>query len=116
VAKQRNGPTDVVKLKWDNTTTRFKNLARFGGGGGYGGGGFGGGGGGGGGAGFGGGSGFGGGGGAASGGGDYAHDDPFRVQVVPFSPGKKTGPVGDFRDGGGPDRDAEEDGGLGLPV
>ncbi len=26
VAKQRNGPTDVVKLKWDSKTTRFKNL------------------------------------------------------------------------------------------
>jgi hypothetical protein len=26
VAKQRNGPTDVVKLKWDSRTTRFKNL------------------------------------------------------------------------------------------
>ncbi|MEM1071727.1 MAG: replicative DNA helicase [Planctomycetota bacterium] len=27
VAKQRNGPTGVVKLTWDNTTTRFKNHA-----------------------------------------------------------------------------------------
>jgi replicative DNA helicase len=26
VAKQRNGPTDIVKLKWDPKTTRFKNL------------------------------------------------------------------------------------------
>jgi replicative DNA helicase len=26
VAKQRNGPTDVVKLKWDARTTRFKNF------------------------------------------------------------------------------------------
>jgi replicative DNA helicase len=26
VAKQRNGPTDVVKLKWDPRTTRFKNF------------------------------------------------------------------------------------------
>src|SRR5204863_1865144 len=26
VAKQRNGPTDVVKLKWDAKTTRFKNF------------------------------------------------------------------------------------------
>jgi replicative DNA helicase len=26
VAKQRNGPTDIVKLKWDSKTTRFKNL------------------------------------------------------------------------------------------
>ncbi|MGE4198940.1 MAG: replicative DNA helicase [Phycisphaerales bacterium] len=28
VAKQRNGPTGVVELKWDAETTRFKNLAR----------------------------------------------------------------------------------------
>jgi replicative DNA helicase len=26
VAKQRNGPTDVVKLKWDPRTTRFRNF------------------------------------------------------------------------------------------
>jgi replicative DNA helicase len=26
VAKQRNGPTDIVKLMWDSKTTRFKNL------------------------------------------------------------------------------------------
>jgi replicative DNA helicase len=50
VAKQRNGPTGVIKLSWDNRTTRFKNYdasaqapgeidAAFGGGGGGGGGG-----------------------------------------------------------------------------
>lgn len=27
IAKQRNGPTGVVKLTWDNTTTRFKNYS-----------------------------------------------------------------------------------------
>ncbi len=27
VAKQRNGPTDVVKLAWDGSTTRFRNRA-----------------------------------------------------------------------------------------
>lgn len=27
IAKQRNGPTGVVKLTWDSTTTRFKNHA-----------------------------------------------------------------------------------------
>ncbi len=26
IAKQRNGPTGIVKLHWDNKTTRFKNL------------------------------------------------------------------------------------------
>jgi hypothetical protein len=26
IAKQRNGPTGVVKLAWDNRTTRFKSL------------------------------------------------------------------------------------------
>lgn len=41
VAKQRNGPTGVVKLTWDSSTTRFKNHAEsrgggFGGGGSYG--------------------------------------------------------------------------------
>ncbi|MEO1583344.1 MAG: replicative DNA helicase [Planctomycetota bacterium] len=44
VAKQRNGPTGVVRLTWDNSTTRFKNHAEsrsgsFGGGVNYGGGG-----------------------------------------------------------------------------
>jgi len=28
IAKQRNGPTGVVKLHFDGTTTRFQNLAR----------------------------------------------------------------------------------------
>ncbi|MEM8758096.1 MAG: replicative DNA helicase, partial [Planctomycetota bacterium] len=31
VAKQRNGPTGVVKLTWDSSTTRFKNHADAGG-------------------------------------------------------------------------------------
>lgn len=29
IAKQRNGPTGVAKLKWDSGTTRFKNLDEF---------------------------------------------------------------------------------------
>lgn len=35
VAKQRNGPTGIVKLAWDSGTTRFKNYAHDLGGGGY---------------------------------------------------------------------------------
>lgn len=29
IAKQRNGPTGVVELKWDSSTTRFKNLSKY---------------------------------------------------------------------------------------
>jgi hypothetical protein len=29
IAKQRNGPTGVVELKWDSHTTRFKNLSKY---------------------------------------------------------------------------------------
>lgn len=93
IAKQRNGPTDVVKLIWDAKSTRFKNYGAFPGGTGL-----------------------------SPGyasphgapGGPAAEpppfDDPFRVPVVTFAPGKKTGPVGNFRDGGGPDKDDD------LPV
>jgi len=83
VAKQRNGPTGVVKLTWDSHTTRFKNHA----------------------------SGYGGqsGGGrpdfhnypspsaaAASPGGS--------IQTQSFAPGKKNGPIVNHRDGGGTER------------
>ena len=93
IAKQRNGPTDVVKLVWDAKSTRFKSYGAYPGGTGL----------------------------PSS----YAapasapggsgvepppFDDPFRVPVSTFAPGKKSGPVGNFRDGGGPDRDDE------LPV
>ena len=43
-------------------------------------------------------------------------NDPFKVEVVPFAPGKKTGPISNHRDGGGPDRDADDGGDVGLPV
>jgi replicative DNA helicase len=99
IAKQRNGPTDVVKLTWDRATTRFKNFGTVGGGTGLP-------------------RGF-----TARGKGDgppapgSAPADPFKIEVVPFAPGKKTGPVANHRDGGGPDRDEYDDSGdVGLPV
>jgi replicative DNA helicase len=110
IAKQRNGPTDVVKLTWDNRVTRFRSYARHPGGNGLppafsvsgpgsGGGPRAGGG--------------GGGGGAVTGGGwgPTSAPDPFRVEVQTFAPGRKTGPIANHRDGGGPDRD---DGGSGA--
>ncbi|MFA6044013.1 MAG: replicative DNA helicase [Phycisphaerales bacterium] len=110
IAKQRNGPTGVVKLSWDSRTTRFKSFdpharppgdieREFGAGppsrGNFGGG---------------------------SGGGSsvkpWTHTEakpgaeaaPFNTGPVGFSPGKKTGPIEGHRDGGGPDLDDE------LPV
>lgn len=106
IAKQRNGPTDTVKLSWDRTTTRFKNYttnqwaAPMGGAGG-------------------------GGGGHARPGGAAAYQAP---RANPFggggagagsvgggsgggysgfAPGKKSGPEQGFRDGGGPDSMSE---------
>ena len=98
IAKQRNGPTDVVKFTWDSRLTRFKSYASYPGGTGF--------------------SssyaappprgGAGGGGGRAPA--AHAASDPFTVPTYSFSPGKKSGPVGDFRDGGGPDRDDDAPG------
>lgn len=112
IAKQRNGPTGVVKLTWDDKVVRFKNHdwrhAGYGGmSGGTGGG-------------------SGGGGSAPFGGsppahaaepapfesgpvGGYSGDSSPEVHVPPgtgssFAPGRQTGPVSDHRDGGGPDR------------
>jgi hypothetical protein len=108
IAKQRNGPTDVVKLMWDHRLTRFRNFASHPGG-----------------------TGLSGGysapgpskSGGGSGGGGYSPpviNDPFKVEVVPFSPGKKTGPIASHRDGGGPDREEEppfdDAGDVGLPI
>ncbi|MBY0312910.1 MAG: replicative DNA helicase [Phycisphaerales bacterium] len=103
IAKQRNGPTDVVKLTWDSSTTRFKDYGTMGGGTGLP-------------------SGYAaqgsarrsGGGGGGGGGGPPQQQDPFKVEVVPFSPGKKTGPISNHRDGGGPDKD--DFGDVGLPL
>ena len=86
IAKQRNGPTGVVKLTWDAHTTRFKNYA-----GGYGGG--------------------------DSGYGSYdtpsaaagpSHSPPASrpASPPPFAPGKKSGPISNHRDGGGPDKNS----------
>lgn len=102
VAKQRNGPTGVVKLKWDSRTTRFRNYdahaippggfiepsgystpsgaaAQF-----------------------------------PGAGAPFAASKPYDGRG--FSPGRRTGPIDGHRDGGGPDR--EDDAGLGndLPV
>ncbi len=92
IAKQRNGPTGVVKLTWDDKTTRFKNYD-WREGSGYGGG-------------------YGGGSSTSSQGGggfnDYASPSQAaepKPERHAFSPGSHSGPVGDFRDGGGPDDD-----------
>jgi len=88
IAKQRNGPTGAVHLRWDPKTTRFKNdteAPMHGGHGGH--------------------------------GGDFVDapfDAPARAEVKPrpaagFVPGRPTGPVDGHRDGGGPDR-AHDDG------
>jgi hypothetical protein len=112
IAKQRNGPTGVVKLLWDSNTTRFKNYDPHAHApGGYD---------------------FGGGyatpSAAASGQRPPAPRPAPQSEVTPkpwthaapvdppfapsppaaFSPGRKTGPIDNHRDGGGPDHDDEE--------
>lgn len=101
IAKQRNGPTDVVRLTWDHRVTRFRSYASHSGGTGlppaF----------------------------AQSGPGPgrgfgAPSNDPFKVEVHTFAPGKKTGPIANHRDGGGPDRAEEapfdDAGDVGLPV
>jgi replicative DNA helicase len=96
IAKQRNGPLGVVPLVFDGPTTRFKTADRH----------------------------HGGGGGGHHTGIHYAPPQPFTPPRAPdppppivtrpqFSGGfvsaPKTGPVANFRDGGGPDADPESD-------
>lgn len=106
VAKQRNGPTGVVKLKWNHSTTRFENYdahaippmgmpgsfvePR--------------------GAGVSPKSGYSSPSQAASQfpGEKAPFNDPFQAAPKGFAPGKKSGPVENHRDGGGPDRDDED--------
>ncbi|HEX8877800.1 MAG TPA: replicative DNA helicase [Phycisphaerales bacterium] len=91
VAKQRNGPTGVVKLAWDSNTTRFQSYAgamqpppEFAGSSPFD---------------------------AAPGGSDIGYSQPseaasnFGQPRSAFAPGSKTGPISNHRDGGGPDRD-----------
>lgn len=82
VAKQRNGPTGVVELLWDNSITRFKS--HVGG----------------------------------------AHENPWAAEAKPlhaspsasFPARPATGPVSNFRDGGGPDAPFDDDDTGGLPI
>jgi replicative DNA helicase len=80
IAKQRNGPTGTVQLTWDPKTTRFKNHAGYGAGidaGGH-----------------------------FAGGSPFDHHEPKPApRAGGFPAGPRTGPVDEFRDGGGPERD-----------
>jgi replicative DNA helicase len=102
IAKQRNGPTDVVRMTWDAKTTRFKSYSPYreespfartraappalGGGVGRP---------------------------APAGAGlavEPVRDDPgFAPRTEAFGARPPTGPVADFRDGGGPDRDEPDE-------
>jgi len=81
IAKQRNGPTGVIKFVWNDKTTRFENYSPAHDSYGYGSGGY------------------------AS---NRATNPSPGVHAKPthtYSPGSHTGPAAQHRDGGGPDRD-----------
>ena len=97
IAKQRNGPTGVVRLKWDSSTTRFKNLEAYGQApGDY------------------------------DRMARVEPPEPTRTVFTPpnagaapfaggsFTAGRKTGPVDGHRDGGGPEHEGEDE--LGIPI
>jgi hypothetical protein len=86
IAKQRNGPTGVVKLAWISQSTRFKDYS------------------------------------PSSPPPEYIESKPYgydertrapQGEPPPFrARAARTGPVDNFRDGGGPARDLDDDGDL----
>jgi len=74
IAKQRNGPTGTVELKWNAPITRFQSLAK-----------------------------------RDSGGGTQSYAEPKPGGSAGFAPGGHSGPVANFRDGGGPEREDDVD-------